>query len=143
MAGMQEDRNPGLVVGIGASAGGLEAYRTLFDAMPANTGMAFILVQHLDPDHASALVEILRNSTKMEVSQAENGVAIAANHVFIIPPDAIMKIKGGGSCSSPVPRQRLSGARRSTLFSCRWPKTSARTRSESCFPVTAATERAA
>ena len=76
-------------------AGGLEAYRAFFDAMPPNTGMAFVLVQHLDPDHASALVEILRNNSKMEVSHAESGVAIVANHVFTIPPDAIMKIKGG------------------------------------------------
>ncbi len=84
-----------LVVGIGASAGGLEAYRAFFTAMPTDTGIAFVVVQHLDPDHASALVEILSKTTTMAVSTAENGAAIAANHVFIIPPDGILRIEGG------------------------------------------------
>ena len=66
-----------LVVGMGASAGGLEAFRAFFSNMPVDTGMAFILVQHLDPDHASALVDILRGSTAMAVSQARTGDAIA------------------------------------------------------------------
>lgn len=84
-----------LVVGIGASAGGLEAYRAFFTAMPSDAGMAFVIVQHLDPEHASSLVEILRSNTAMDVSTAESGAALVANHIFVIPPDAIMRIEGG------------------------------------------------
>ena len=72
-----DDAGPGeekssvkLVVGIGASAGGLDAFRAFFSAMPAGSGIAFVLVQHLDPNHVSALSEILRRSTRMTVSEA-------------------------------------------------------------------------
>jgi two-component system CheB/CheR fusion protein len=84
-----------LVVGIGASAGGLEAFRAFFSALPPDTGMAFILVQHLDPVRNSSLAEILSGWTTMTVSAAEDGAAIAPNRVFVIPPDAILKIEGG------------------------------------------------
>src|SRR5580692_8209308 len=57
------------VVAIGASAGGLDAFRKLFDALPADAGMAFILIQHLDPTHASMMVELLASHTKMKVVQ--------------------------------------------------------------------------
>jgi len=57
--------------------------------------MAFVLVQHLDPDHASALVSILRNSTTMTVSEAEDGDEIEADHVFVIPPNAVMEVEAG------------------------------------------------
>ena len=72
-AGAPRRRPPSLVVGIGASAGGLAAFRSFFDDMPADTGMAFVLVQHLDPVHKSMLVELLRPHTAMEVLEARDG----------------------------------------------------------------------
>jgi two-component system CheB/CheR fusion protein len=84
-----------LVVGLGASAGGLEAFKAFFAAMPPQSGMAFVLVQHLDPEHKSLLVELLSRETAMQVVQAEDGMAVAADHVFVIPPNAVMTIKGG------------------------------------------------
>ena len=65
------------VVGIGASAGGLEAFRQLLAALPADTGMAFVLVQHLDPRHESRLTDLLGRATPMSVTEATDGVAVA------------------------------------------------------------------
>ncbi|MEO6377834.1 MAG: chemotaxis protein CheB, partial [Caulobacteraceae bacterium] len=84
-----------LIVGIGASAGGLEAFRTFFTHMPADTGMAFVLVQHLSPDHKSMLVDLLSASTKMPVIEAADGLEIQANRVFVIPPNATLTVKAG------------------------------------------------
>ena len=74
------------VVGIGASAGGLEACRKLLDALPAASGMAFILVQHLDPTHESMMVDLLAGHTAMTVRQATDGMLIERDHVYVIPP---------------------------------------------------------
>ncbi|HET6632426.1 MAG TPA: chemotaxis protein CheB [Rhodanobacteraceae bacterium] len=87
--------SPPLIVGIGASAGGLAAYKEFLSQMPADSGMAFVLVQHLDPHHRSALVELLAAQTTMPVAEAEDGVAIAANHVYVIPPDATLTVEDG------------------------------------------------
>ena len=84
-----------LIVGIGASAGGLAAYQSLFAAMPDDTGMAFVLVQHLDPDYKSALAEIIGGSTGMPVTTAVDGTVAAPNTVSVIPPNAILKIENG------------------------------------------------
>ena len=88
------DRNR-LVVGLGASAGGIDAFKTFFSRMPADTGMAFVLVQHLDPNHQSSLVAIVAGYTAMPVHLAEEGTAIGPNQVYVIPPDAILTIRGG------------------------------------------------
>ena len=97
-------RPPSLVVGIGASAGGLDAFKSFFDGVPADTGMTFVLVQHLDPDHKSLLVELLRPHTSMRVEEARDRVALAANHVFVIPPNATMTMEGGLlRVSTPAP----------------------------------------
>ncbi|HET7586652.1 MAG TPA: chemotaxis protein CheB [Gammaproteobacteria bacterium] len=87
--------SPPLIVGIGASAGGLEAFRTFFRHMPADSGMAFVLVQHLDPDHDSMLVELLQRETDMPVAEADDGAAVEADHVFVIPPNASLTIDAG------------------------------------------------
>ncbi|ABE65171.1 MCP methyltransferase, CheR-type (plasmid) [Nitrobacter hamburgensis X14] len=87
-------RPPSLVVGIGASAGGLDAFKSFFEGVPADTGMSFVLVQHLDPNHKSLLVELLRPHTSMRVEEARDGVALAANHIFVIPPNATMTMEG-------------------------------------------------
>ena len=83
------------VVGLGASAGGLDACRKLFDALPADIGMAFILIQHLDPTHASMLVDLLAGHTKKRVQQAADGMPLARGNVYIIPPGAYLSIHEG------------------------------------------------
>jgi two-component system CheB/CheR fusion protein len=80
----------GLIVGIGASAGGLNAFKGFFARMPVDSGMAFVLVQHLSPDHKSMLTEILGRITAMLVVEAEDGMPVDAGRVFVIPPDATL-----------------------------------------------------
>lgn len=93
-----------LTVGIGASAGGLEAFKRFFTAMPADTGMAFVLVQHLSPDHKSMLAELLGRSTAMQVVEATDGLKVKPDCVFVIPPDATMTIASGKlRISRPAP----------------------------------------
>ncbi len=83
------------IVGIGASAGGLEAFEAFFHACPADTGMAFVLVPHLDPGHESLLTEILQRSTAMPVVEALDQIAVAPNQVYVIPPNREMSIING------------------------------------------------
>ncbi|MGC2659382.1 MAG: chemotaxis protein CheB [Bryobacteraceae bacterium] len=87
--------NPFPVVGIGASAGGLEAFVQLLSALPADTGMAFVLVQHLDPQHASLLPELLAPHTTMPVIGIQNDLAIQPDHVYVIPPNASIELLDG------------------------------------------------
>ena len=87
-------QSPLFVVGIGASAGGLEALVELLGAVPA-TGMAFIVVQHLDPKHESLLPEILAKKTTIAVSLAAAGEAVQPDHVYVIPPDALLTVREG------------------------------------------------
>jgi two-component system CheB/CheR fusion protein len=84
-----------LVVGIGASAGGLDAFKSFFASIPPDTGMAFVLVQHLSPDHKSILADLLGKTTAMRVTEAADDVEVQANCVFVIPPNATMTIAGG------------------------------------------------
>jgi two-component system CheB/CheR fusion protein len=83
----------GLIVGIGASAGGLAAFSSFLAAMPADSGMAFVLVQHLSPQHKSILTDLLARATRMAVLEAEDGMPVAANHVYVIPPDSTLTLK--------------------------------------------------
>lgn len=80
------------IVGIGASAGGLEALEQFFRHVPANSGMAFVLVQHLDPSHVSLLTEILQRATVMPVTEASDEILVEPNHVYVIPPNRDMAI---------------------------------------------------
>ena len=80
------------VVAIGASAGGLEAYKEFFQALPSGTGMAFVVVQHLDPSHHSMLTEIIAKSTAMPVEEVKSGVRIKPDCVYVIPPNAFISI---------------------------------------------------
>jgi two-component system, chemotaxis family, CheB/CheR fusion protein len=84
-----------LIVGIGASAGGLEAFRSFFGSSEADSGMAYVLVQHLSPDHKSMLADLLGKSTSMQVIEAVDGMQVGPNCVFVIPPDATMTIANG------------------------------------------------
>jgi two-component system, chemotaxis family, CheB/CheR fusion protein len=83
------------VVAIGASAGGLEAFRALLRALPAESGMAFILVQHLDPTHASMMVELLSRDATMTVLEAREGLRLEPDHVHIIPPGHFLAVRDG------------------------------------------------
>ncbi len=84
------------VVGLGASAGGLEAFEHFFRNVPPGNGMAFVLVPHLDPGHASILTEILQRSTVMPVVEAQDGMPVAPNGVYVIPPNREMAMFRGG-----------------------------------------------
>jgi two-component system CheB/CheR fusion protein len=93
------------VVALGASAGGLDAVRKLFDAVPAGNGMAFILITHLDPTHASMMVELLASHTEMKVLQAADGTPLEREHVYVIPPAAYLSIREGAlHLSEPTER---------------------------------------
>jgi two-component system CheB/CheR fusion protein len=89
------------VVGLGASAGGLEALTQLFQSVPRDPGLAFILIQHLAPDHKSALVQLLKRHTSMLVAEAVDGAAVKSNCVYIIPPDRHLAIANGMLRLSP------------------------------------------
>jgi two-component system CheB/CheR fusion protein len=85
------------IVGIGASAGGLAAFEAFFSGMPTDTdpGMAFVLVQHLAPDHKSILSELVRRYTRMQVYEVEDGMAVRPNCTYIIPPNRDMAFLNG------------------------------------------------
>ena len=83
------------VVGIGASAGGLKALTQFVQQLPADSGMAFVLVQHLDPDHKSELSELLQNHTEMPVLQVENEQTLEPDRIYVIPPNKRLAIKNG------------------------------------------------
>lgn len=85
------------IVGIGASAGGLAAFEAFFSGMPADVdpGMAFVLVQHLAPDHESILTDLIRRFTRMQVYEVEDGVAVQPNCAYIIPPNRDMAFLNG------------------------------------------------
>ncbi|MBI9038331.1 MAG: PAS domain-containing protein [Bacteroidales bacterium] len=83
------------IVGIGASAGGLEALEQFFGNMPNNTGLAFVVIQHLDPDHVGIMPELLQRTTGMKVKQAADHLLVKPNHVYVIPPNKSMSILNG------------------------------------------------
>ena len=91
------------IVGIGSSAGGLEALEKLFSNMPTNSRMAFVVIPHLDPNYKSQLCELIQKYTRMEVSEVVNEVKIKPNHVYIIPPNKNLAIENGKLVTS-VPK---------------------------------------
>ena len=96
-AAMSDEFNstPVLVVGIGASAGGVEALKELFTAMPSDNGMAFVVIQHLEPTHESRMADILGKCTSMNVVQAEDGMPVRANRVYANPPGKYLSVDAG------------------------------------------------
>ena len=84
---------PKLVVGIGGSAGALNAYKALLDELPSNTGMAFVIISHMNPTAISQLTKILSRHTKMTVMVASMAMPVLANHVYVIPPDSDLLIE--------------------------------------------------
>jgi two-component system CheB/CheR fusion protein len=95
-----------MVVGVGASAGGLEAFSQMLAAAPTDAGLTFVLVQHLSPHHESALPALLAAHTTMPVVQVVDGVHIEPNHVYVIPPNVRMVLSGDTLHLSPRPDDR-------------------------------------
>jgi two-component system, chemotaxis family, CheB/CheR fusion protein len=87
--------SPFPIIGIGASAGGLESFAQLLAAVPDNTGAAFVLVQHLDPQHESLLGDLLSPSTPMPVVTVHDGMQVEPDHVYVIPPNSSMELQDG------------------------------------------------
>lgn len=88
-------KRPLYVVGMGASAGGLEAFEEFFKNMPPDTGMAFVLVPHLDPTHKGLMPELIQRFTQMDVVEVTDGMRVVPNHVYVIPPNKDMAIMRG------------------------------------------------
>lgn len=106
----QNSDNSFPVVGVGASAGGLEAFTRLLQRLPTDTGMGFVLVQHLDPIHKSALTSLLAKATSMPVREVVNNTRVEPNHVYVIPPNASLTIEAG--VLRLVPRKKTDGQHR-------------------------------
>ena len=85
--------HPKLIVGIGGSAGALNAYKAILDALPSHTGMAFVIISHMSPTAHSQLAKILSRHTKMTVIVASMSMPILPNHVYVIPSDADLLIE--------------------------------------------------
>jgi two-component system CheB/CheR fusion protein len=83
------------VVGIGASAGGLEAFLELVSAIQSDSGLAFVVVQHLDPRHDSLLTDLLAGAAGIPVVEIQDGMAVAPDRVYVIPQDTLLTIRGG------------------------------------------------
>lgn len=98
-------RKPVPIVGIGASAGGLDALKKFFDAVPDLPNLAFVLIQHLDPNHESMMVDLLSRHTRMRVIQVTNEMAVESNTLYVIPPNKDLAIHNGRLMLTN-PRQR-------------------------------------
>ena len=85
--------HPKFIVGIGGSAGALNAYKALLEALPDNTGMAFVIISHMNPTASSQLAKILSRHTRMAVTVPSDATPIRANHVYVIPPDVDLLIE--------------------------------------------------
>src|SRR5262245_17454053 len=83
------------IVGIGASAGGLEAYMTFLRSLHVDTNMGFVIVQHQDPTHHSALTDLLTKATRLPVTEVKDGVKVRPNHVYVMPPNTNMHMIDG------------------------------------------------
>ncbi len=112
--GAQAASAPFPIVGVGASAGGLEAFTQMLGALPLDTGMAFVLVQHLAPKHPSLLAEILARTTAMPVMEVQNEPRVKPNRVYVIPPDRNMVISRG--VLKLLPREEARGRYRPIDF---------------------------
>ena len=89
------DRPAPTIVGIGASAGGLDAFIQLLHNLPDDTGFAYVIVQHLSPDHESLLPDLLAKASRIPVVPARDNLPIEADHVYVIPPDVTMTVTDG------------------------------------------------
>jgi two-component system, chemotaxis family, CheB/CheR fusion protein len=97
------------VVGIGASAGGLEAFRELLEALPSDTGMAFVLVSHLSKTYKSMLRELLSKVTRMPVAEVRGQMTLLPDHIYVIPPNATLEVEDGGLAARPIQAEDRHG----------------------------------
>ena len=95
LSAQEVEEVPCPIVGIGSSAGGLDAFRRLLRTLPVDTGMAFVLVQHLDPNHESILASLLGGSTTMAVTEVQQDERILENHIYVIPPSKTLTVSRG------------------------------------------------
>lgn len=102
----ERTQSPTHIIGIGASAGGLEALERFFDQLPARTGMAFVVVQHLSPDFKSLMDELLARHTALPIRLVTDGMQVERDHVYLIPPKKEMIISGGRLLLSERDRQQ-------------------------------------
>ncbi|HEV7377339.1 MAG TPA: CheR family methyltransferase [Pyrinomonadaceae bacterium] len=93
-----------LVVGLGASAGGIKAFKEFFASVPHTSGMAYVVILHLSPEHESHLAEVLQSSTEMPVTQVQEAVRIKPDHVYVIPPNKSLAINDGQLSLSDIRR---------------------------------------
>lgn len=115
------------IVGIGASAGGLEALGLFLTNVPPSCGLAFVIVPHLDPTHKDMMVELLQRRTTLPVIQIKDQMRIEPDHVYVIPPNRILSLLHGVlHLDEPV---RAACAYRLIIFFALWPTTSRSTES--------------
>ena len=91
----ERTEGPRYIVAIGGSAGGLEAFERFFAGMPPDTGMAFVVIQHLDPTHKALMPELLQRSITMPVREIEDGMMVEPDHIYVIPPNTDLSISDG------------------------------------------------
>jgi chemotaxis response regulator CheB len=103
--------NPKGAGGVGASAGGLEAFTQFLSQLPEKTGMAFVLVQHLAPTHESHLAELLSKATPLPIAEVSDGMAVSPEHIYVIPPDTSLALEKGVLLLTPPPLTRRDWAR--------------------------------
>jgi two-component system CheB/CheR fusion protein len=103
---MTMSNNLPIVVGIGASAGGLEGFKTILSSIPIDTGMAFVVVQHLAPDHESLTPVILARCTPMNVIEIRNGMRVEHDHIYVLPPNKFLTYKDGILYLQPTPEEK-------------------------------------
>ena len=115
------------IIGIGASAGGLDAFKSLLKAVPEDSGMAYVLVQHLDPAHESILPEILQRVTKIPVLEITDDIHLAPDHIYVIPSNKMLisvdmrKLFGNFfRCQNKIYHTGIDGALGHTIISCRF-----------------------
>src|SRR5215475_6024427 len=90
-----------MIAGLGASAGGITAFKDFFQQVPPNSGIAYVAILHLSPDHDSKLAEVLQNSTKMPVTQVNEKTKVEADHVYVVPPNQHLTMQDGYIHVSP------------------------------------------
>jgi len=93
-----------LIVGLGASAGGIRAFREFFRHVPENSGAAYVVILHLSPEHDSRLAEVLQVATTMPVRQVQDRVSVEPDHVYVIPPSQSLEMMDGFLALSPLLR---------------------------------------
>lgn len=97
----KSDRNEFLIVGLGASAGGISALKEFFEHVPADSGMAYVVILHLSPDHESRLAAVLQTVAWIPVTQVTEKVDVKPNHAYVIPPNQHLEVRDGGITVTP------------------------------------------